>query len=181
MFWLSDYTVPTHVYPVGYDWLKKRIVLCYRYIRIYNSIIKTDTAGNVVKKRMCCKSYTAQTNASNKVKRLLQYHDMELPTNLKEMIEEQRKQATLKKFFVAPQRLHSSTESINSELQEIDKIALAYCMKPTVSFENVSNIYWLAAFGEVLAPVRGKTNLKIDIKDFARRVQKDVKAQPFLR
>jgi CO dehydrogenase/acetyl-CoA synthase epsilon subunit len=45
---------------------------------------------------------------------------------------------------------------ISSELQEIDKIALAYCMNPTVSFETMSNSYWLAAFGEVLAPVRGK-------------------------
>ena len=139
-------------------------------------IIKMDTAGNVVKKRKCCKSYSAQTNASNKVKHLLQDHDMELPTHLKEVIEEQQKQASLKKFFVTPQRLHSSTEKINSELQEIDKIALAYCMNPTVSFETISNSYWLAAFGEVLAPVRGKTNLKIAIKDFARRVQKDVKS-----
>jgi hypothetical protein len=101
---------------------------------------------------------------------------MELPANLKEVIEEQQKQASLKKFFVTPQRLHSSTETINSPLQEIDKIALAYCMNPTISFETISNSYWLAAFGEVLAPVRGKTNLKIAIKDFARRVQKDVKS-----
>jgi hypothetical protein len=116
--------------------------------------IKTDTAGNVVKKRKCCKSYTAQTNASNKVKHLLQDHDMELPTNLKEIVKEQQKQASLQKFLVTPQRLHSSTENINSELQEIDKIALAYCMYPTVSFETMSNSYWLAAFGEVRASPR---------------------------
>jgi hypothetical protein len=48
-------------------------------------------------------------------------------------------------------------------------------MNPTVSFETVSNVYWLA-FGKVLAPVRGKTNLKIAVKDFGRRVQKYVKA-----
>ena len=140
-------------------------------------IITKDKAGNVVKKRKCCKSYTAQTNSSNKVKHLLQDHLMELPDHLQEMIEAQQKQETLKKFFVTPQRQHSSTvESSGSEQEEIDKIVLAYCMNPTVSFETVSNVYWLAAFGKVLAPVRGKTNLKIAVKDFGQRVQKDVKA-----
>ena len=62
---------------------------------------------------------------------------MELPDHLQEMIEAQQKQETLKKFFVTPQRQHSSTvESSGSEQEEIDKIVLAYCMNPTVSFET---------------------------------------------
>ena len=51
------------------------------------------------------------------------------------------------------------------------------CMNPTVSFETVGNIYiyWLAAFGKCLEPVGGKENSKLAVKDFSRRVQKNVK------
>jgi hypothetical protein len=50
-------------------------------------------------------------------------------------------------------------------------------MNPTVSFETVGNIYiyWLAAFGKFLEPVGGKENSKLAVKDFSRRVQKNVK------
>ena len=74
-----------------------------------------------------------------------------------------------------PKPLLSSTGTDSSEQADIDKVALAYCMNPTVSFETVGNIYWLAAFGKVLEPVGGKENLKLAGRDLSRRVQKDVK------
>jgi hypothetical protein len=74
-----------------------------------------------------------------------------------------------------PKPLLSSTGTDSSEHADIDKVALAYCMNSTVSFETVGNIYWLAAFGKVLQPVGGKENLKLAVKDLSRRVQKNVK------
>ena len=137
--------------------------------------ITQDKAGNVVKKRKCTKCFCASTNASNKVKHVCDDHALELPENLKEDVEDRKKQESLKKFFVAPTPLLSGTLTASSQQADIDKIALAYCMNPTVSFETMGNIYWLAAFGKVLEPVRGKENLKLAVKDLSRRVQKDVK------
>ena len=88
--------------------------------------ITQDKAGNVVKKRKCTKCFCASTNASNKVKHVCDDHGMELPENLKENVEERKKQESLKKCFVAP-TLASSHQA------DIDKIALAYCMNPTIT------------------------------------------------
>ncbi len=51
-------------------------------------LITTDNAGNVVKKRRCPKCFSALTNASNKVRHVCDDHGMELPENLREVVEE---------------------------------------------------------------------------------------------
>jgi hypothetical protein len=104
-------------------------------------LITTDNAGNVVKKRKCPKCFSASTNASNKVKNVCDDHVMELPENLREVVEEKKKQASVKTFFIVPKPLLSSTGTVSSEQADIDKVALAYCMNPTVSFETVGNVY----------------------------------------
>ncbi len=93
-----------------------------------------------MKKIKCPKCISASTNASNKVKHVCDDHGMELlefPENLKEDVEERKKQESLKKFFVAPTPLLSGTLTASSQQADIDKIALAYCMNPTVSFETM--------------------------------------------
>ncbi len=63
---------------------------------------------------------------------------MELPENLREVVEEKKKQENVKILFVVPKPLLSSTGTDSSQEADIDKVALAYCMNPTVSFETAS-------------------------------------------